>query len=115
MLPFQALAKYFITVRLLLFGTNTIWQHQLGSAIGSLGKTQVKDSLVKSRPVFNQNITPEATNLATVAIVRFLVAGIGLFEGLEEHVEQNRGRDAEPQQDVARQVQGRVVGRRARA
>ena len=112
MLPFQALAKYFITVRLLLFGTNTIWQHQLGSAIGSLGKTQVKDSLhqISWQPVFCPNITPEATNLATVAVVRFLVAGIGLLEGLEEHVEQNRGRDAETQQDVARQVQGRVVG-----
>ena len=73
-------------------------------------KRKSRTPLSSQGQCFIQNITPEATNLATVAIVRFLVAGIGLLEGLEEHVEQNRGRDAEPQQDVARQVQGRVVG-----
>ena len=40
-----------------------------------------------------------------------LIAGIGSSEGLEEHVEQHGGGDAQSEQDVARQVQGSVVGR----
>ena len=80
------------------------------SALWAKRKSRTLYTKFHGSQCFIQNITPEATNLATVAVVRFLVAGIGLLEGLEEHVEQNRGRDAEAQQDMARQVQGRVVG-----
>ena len=54
-------------------------------------------------------LTPRSSYLSVTVTWRFVSARVGLLEGLEEHVEQDGGRDAEAEQDVARQVKGRVV------